>query len=52
MELDKYLFRAHSASATSFKLSIYRKAIVSPAITMLTIDMSLMRIFSEGPEVS
>lgn len=32
--------------------SSYRKAIVSPAITMLTIDMSLMRIFSEGPEVS
>lgn len=32
--------------------SSYRKAIVSPAITMLTIDISLMRIFSEGPEVS
>ena len=30
----------------------YRKAIVRPAITMLTIDMSLMRMFSEGPEVS
>lgn len=30
----------------------YRKAIVRPAITILTIDMSLMRMFSEGPEVS
>ena len=30
----------------------YRKAIVSPAITMLTIDISLMRMLSDGPEVS
>ena len=28
------------------------KATVSPAITMLTIDMSLMRMFNDGPEVS
>lgn len=32
--------------------SFYRKAIVSPAMTILTIDISLIRIFSEGPEVS
>ena len=30
----------------------YRKAMVRPAITMLTIDISLMRMFSDGPEVS
>ena len=28
------------------------KATVSPAITMLTIDISLMRMLSDGPEVS
>ena len=27
-------------------------AIVKPAITILTIDINLMRIFSDGPEVS
>ncbi len=30
----------------------YNPAIVKPAITMLTIDMSLMRMLSDGPEVS
>ena len=30
----------------------YMKAMVSPAITMLTIDINLMRIFKDGPEVS
>ena len=30
----------------------YAKATVSPAITMLTIDISLIRILSEGPLVS
>ena len=32
--------------------SFYRKAMVRPAITMLTIDMSLMRMLRLGPEVS
>ncbi len=32
--------------------SPYRKAIVNPAMTMLTMDISLMRMFSDGPEVS
>ena len=30
----------------------YMKATVSPAITMLTIDISLMRMLSDGPLVS
>ena len=30
----------------------YNPAIVKPAITMLTIDISLMRMLSDGPEVS
>lgn len=30
----------------------YNMAMVSPAITMLTIDISLMRMLREGPEVS
>ena len=30
----------------------YTKAIVKPAITILTIDINLIRIFNEGPEVS
>ena len=30
----------------------YSMAMVSPAITMLTIDISLMRMLREGPEVS
>ena len=30
----------------------YNMAMVSPAITMLTIDISLMRMLSDGPEVS
>lgn len=30
----------------------YMKATVRPAITMLTIDMSLMRMLSDGPLVS
>ena len=30
----------------------YKNAIVSPAITILTIDMSLIRILRDGPDVS
>ena len=30
----------------------YNMAMVRPAITMLTIDISLMRMLREGPEVS
>lgn len=30
----------------------YSMAMVRPAITMLTIDISLMRMLSDGPEVS
>lgn len=32
--------------------SPYGKAIVNPAMTILTIDISLMRMLSDGPEVS
>ena len=34
------------------KMMFYMKAMVNPAITMLTIDISLIRIFKEGPLVS
>ena len=30
----------------------YKNAMVKPAITILTIDINLMRILSDGPEVS
>ena len=30
----------------------YKNAMVKPAITILTIDISLMRILRDGPEVS
>ena len=32
--------------------AFYIQATVSPAMTILTIDMSLIRMLSEGPEVS
>ena len=34
------------------RLEPYRKAMVRPAMTILTIDMSLMRMLSDGPDVS
>lgn len=46
-------FCIHCFMCSVRSLSVnYRNATVSPAITILTMDMSLIRILSDGPDVS